>query len=61
MRFRGEVEQARRELRALGHTPTQARKLAPRFAADRLAAQDAQVKPYPWLGTRAATANGAFG
>lgn len=61
MRFSGEVEQARQELRELGHAPTQARKLAPRLAAGRQAVRDAQVRPFLWLGTRAATENGAFG
>lgn len=53
MRYRGDVEQARKDLRDMGYTPREARERAPRLAKMRQSHKDVQ-KPYSWLGCRSA-------
>lgn len=56
-RFRGEVEQARRDLVEMGFTPREARDRAPHLADLRQGEQDQTTRPYAWLGAPAAEAD----
>jgi hypothetical protein len=47
-RYRGDVEQARRELRSMGYTQSRARELAPRIAEQQQRQQDQQAPPFSW-------------
>jgi hypothetical protein len=53
MRYSGDVEQVRRELREAGWSQRDARNQAPHLAQIRRSCQDRHVPPFPWLGGRA--------
>lgn len=52
-RFKGDVEQARKDLREMGLTAREARDRAPRLAYLRQGERDMVEKPFPWLGVAA--------
>jgi hypothetical protein len=52
-RYRGDVEQARKELRDMGFSQSDARKHAPRRAEIQQSQGDRAVRPYSWLGGKA--------
>jgi hypothetical protein len=52
-RYRGDVEQARKDLRAMGSSQQEARRRAPQLAEMRLSQQDGTTMPYSWLGGKA--------
>lgn len=49
-RYKGDVERARKDLRAMGFSHQEAHRMAPRLAATRLHERDGRIPPYSWLG-----------